>query len=83
MPYPNLIAAVVDIAHPSWRASAIGIYRFRRDLRYGVGALGLGVAAGFGGHVERAFWFVTVAMLLSGAALFHWGEEPPGLKPAH
>jgi MFS family permease len=28
MLYPNLSAAVADIAHPAWRASAIGIYRF-------------------------------------------------------
>ena len=45
MLYPNLSAAVADIAHPSWRASAIGIYRFWRDLGYGIGALGLGIAA--------------------------------------
>jgi len=83
MLYPNLIAAVVDIAHPSWRASAIGIYRFWRDLGYGVGALGLGIAAGTGGRIESGFWFVTVAMLLSGAVLFLWGEEThPRLNPA-
>jgi MFS family permease len=35
--YPNLSAAVADIAHPSWRGSAIGIYRFWRDLGYGIG----------------------------------------------
>ena len=43
--YPNLSAAVADIAHPNWRGSAIGIYRFWRDLGYGIGALGLGVVA--------------------------------------
>ena len=84
MLYPNLSAAVADIAHPSWRASAIGIYRFWRDLGYGIGALGLGAAAALGGHIESAFWFVAVAMLLSGAVLFHWGEEThPRLNPAH
>ncbi len=31
MLYPNLSAAVADIARPEWRASAIGIYRFWRD----------------------------------------------------
>ena len=32
MLYSNLSAAVADTAHPTWRASAIGIYRFWRDL---------------------------------------------------
>ncbi|HQS39969.1 MULTISPECIES: MFS transporter [unclassified Polaromonas] len=84
MLYPNLSAAVADIAHPNWRASAIGIYRFWRDLGYGIGALGLGAAAALGGRIETAFWFVAVAMLLSGAVLQHWGEEThPRLSPAH
>jgi MFS family permease len=83
MLYPNLSAAVADIAHPSWRASAIGIYRFWRDLGYGIGALGLGAAAALGGRLETAFWFVAVAMLASGAVLFRWGEEThPRLNPA-
>ncbi len=83
MLYPNLSAAVADIAHPNWRASAIGIYRFWRDLGYGIGALGLGVAAALGGSLETAFWFVAVAMLASGAVLFRWGEEThPRLNPA-
>ncbi len=83
MLYPNLSAAVADIAHPSWRASAIGIYRFWRDLGYGIGGLGLGAAAALGGRIEAAFWFVAVAMLLSGAVLWHWGEEThPRLNPA-
>lgn len=83
MLYPNLSAAVADIAHPSWRASAIGIYRFWRDLGYGIGALGLGLAATLSGDLEAAFWFVAVAMLLSGALLQFWGEEThPLLNPA-
>lgn len=83
MLYPNLSAAVADIAHPSWRASAIGIYRFWRDLGYGIGALGLGIAATLGGRLETAFWFVAVAMLASGAVLYRWGEEThPRINPA-
>jgi MFS family permease len=84
MLYPNLSAAVADIAHPNWRASAIGIYRFWRDLGYGIGGLGLGSAAALGGTLESAFWFVALAMALSGAVLYHWGEEThPRLNPAH
>ena len=84
MLYPNLSAAVADIAHPNWRASAIGIYRFWRDLGYGIGALALGAAAAWGGRIESAFWFVAIAMGLSGAILYRWGEETnPRLNPVH
>jgi MFS family permease len=84
MLYPNLSAAVADIAHPNWRASAIGIYRFWRDLGYGLGALGLGAAAALGGSIESAFWFVAVAMGLSGLVLYVFGEEThPRLNPAN
>ena len=49
--YPTLIAAVGDLAHPDWRASAVGVYRLRRDLGYAIGALLAGRLAdwlGFG-----------------------------------
>jgi MFS family permease len=45
MVYPTLLAAIGDVAQPSWRASAIGVYRLWRDLGYAVGALLAGVAA--------------------------------------
>lgn len=81
--YPNLSAAVADISHPDWRGSAIGIYRFWRDLGYGIGALGLGLAAHFSGQMETAFWFVALSMFVSGALLWWLGEEThPGINPA-
>lgn len=80
--YPNLSAAVADIAPPAWRGSAIGIYRFWRDLGYGIGALGLGLAAYFSGQMHAAFWFVAIAMFASGALLWWLGEEThPRLNP--
>jgi len=48
--YPTLLAAVSDVAHPSWRASAVGVYRLWRDLGYVVGALAAGAMCGSGGH---------------------------------
>lgn len=45
MAYPTLLAAIGDVAHPSWRASAVGIYRFWRDLGYAVGAILAGTLA--------------------------------------
>jgi MFS family permease len=43
--YPTFLAAISDVAHPSWRASAVGVYRLWRDLGYAVGALLAGVLA--------------------------------------
>lgn len=83
MLYPNLSAAIADISAPHWRASAIGTYRFWRDLGYGIGALGLGLAAASTQSVEGAFWFVAAAMILSGLGLAILGEEThPRLNPA-
>jgi MFS family permease len=45
MVYPTLLAAIGDVAHPSWRASAVGVYRLWRDLGYAVGALLAGIIA--------------------------------------
>lgn len=81
--YPNLSAAVADIAHPDWRGSAIGIYRFWRDFGYGIGALLVGTVAAVTGALEIAFWFVAGAMLLSGLIVRVFGEETlPRLNPA-
>ena len=64
--YPTLIAAVGDISHPDWRGSSLGVYRFWRDLGYGIGALSLGVIADAFGSLESGFWFTAGAMALSG-----------------
>lgn len=45
MAYPTLIAAVSDVAHPSWRGAAVGVYRFWRDVGFAVGAILAGVLA--------------------------------------
>jgi MFS family permease len=43
--YPTFLAAVSDVAHPSWRASAVGVYRLWRDSGYAIGALLAGLLA--------------------------------------
>ncbi|HEX6123068.1 MAG TPA: MFS transporter [Ktedonobacterales bacterium] len=43
--YPTFLATVADVAHPSWRASAVGVYRLWRDSGYAIGALLAGVLA--------------------------------------
>jgi MFS family permease len=45
MVYPTLLAAIGDVAHPAWRASAVGIYRLWRDLGYALGAVLAGLLA--------------------------------------
>jgi MFS family permease len=45
MVYPTLLAAIGDVAHPSWRASSVGVYRLWRDLGYAVGAVLAGLIA--------------------------------------
>ena len=65
--YPTLIAAVGDKSHPGWRGSSLGVYRFWRDLGYGIGALALGLVADSFGGVEAGFWFTAIAMAISGA----------------
>jgi MFS family permease len=43
--YPTLLAAISDVAHPEWRASAVGVYRLWRDGGYAIGALLAGILA--------------------------------------
>src|SRR3972149_2227256 len=50
MVYPTLLAALGDVAHPSWRASAVGGYRLWREGGYAFRALLSGIVGGlFGG----------------------------------
>lgn len=45
MVYPTPLAAIGDVAHPPWRASAVGVYRLWRDSGYAVGAIVAGFLA--------------------------------------
>jgi MFS family permease len=65
MVYPTLLAAVGDVAHPAWRASAVGVYRLWRDGGYAVGALLAGSLADLFG-VRWAIGAVGTLTLLSG-----------------
>jgi MFS family permease len=66
MVYPTLLAAIGDVAHPTWRASSVGVYRLWRDLGYAVGALLAGaVADAFG--LGAAAWTIAALTFASGA----------------
>jgi MFS family permease len=65
MVYPTLLAAIGDVAHPSWRASSVGVYRLWRDLGYAVGALLAGLTADVLG-LSGAIWIVAAVTFVSG-----------------
>ena len=65
MVYPTLLAAITDHAHPTWRATSLGVYRFWRDLGYAVGALLSGLVADLFG-LAAAIHLVAVLTLASG-----------------
>jgi MFS family permease len=65
MVYPTLLAAIGDVAHPGWRASAVGVYRLWRDSGYVAGALLAGAAADWLG-MEWAIGLVAGVTLASG-----------------
>ena len=68
MVYPTLLAAIGDVAHPSWRASAVGVYRLWRDLGYAIGALLSGIVADALG-LSASMAAVAVLTFMSGVVV--------------
>jgi len=67
--YPTLLAAISDVAHPKWRATSLGVYRFWRDLGFVFGAIGIGFLADrFGANI--AINSVAWMALASGVFVF-------------
>ena len=82
MVYPTLLAAITDHAHPTWRASSLGVYRFWRDLGYAVGALLSGLVADLVG-LEAAIHLVAALTLTSGLVVARlMGTSAPVAQPA-
>jgi MFS family permease len=81
--YPTLLAAVSDVAVPTWRASVVGVYRLWRDLGYAVGALLAGVLADLAG-IPTAISLVA-ALTLASAIIAAWRlrETLPGRRTDH
>jgi len=64
--YPTLLAAVSDVAHPDWRASAVGVYRLWRDSGYAIGAIAAGLLAD---AFNMPFAIATIATLTFGSGV--------------
>jgi MFS family permease len=84
MAYPTLLAAIGDVAHPAWRASAVGVYRLWRDAGFVVGALLSGVIADLFGLVA-AIWVVAGITAVGAAvvAVRMYETHPRSLAPAN
>src|SRR5574341_1107363 len=67
--YPTLLAAISDVAHPKWRATSLGVYRFWRDLGFVFGAVGVGFLADLFG-LNIAVQTVAWIALASGIFVF-------------
>jgi MFS family permease len=82
MVYPTLLAAVSDVAHPAWRASAVGVYRLWRDAGFAVGALLAGIVADLAG-LAAAIWMVAALTGLSGlvVAVRMYETHRPAARP--
>ena len=65
MVYPTLLAAIGDVAHPSWRARSVGVYRLWRDGGFAVGALFAGILADVV-SMTAAIWVVAALTAASG-----------------
>jgi MFS family permease len=65
MVYPTLLATVGDVAHPLWRARAVGVYRLWRDSGYAAGAVVGGITADLWG-VRAAIWAAAAITVASG-----------------
>ncbi|HVM51773.1 MAG TPA: MFS transporter [Acidimicrobiales bacterium] len=80
--YPTLIAAVGDVAHPAWRATAVGVYRLWRDAGYVVGGLLGGVVAD-ALDLRAAVWTVAALSVASGivVALRMRPDDHPSMVP--
>jgi len=78
MVYPTLIAVIADVAAPSWRASAIGVYRLWRDLGFAVGALVSSLVADAAGMPAAIVLVATLTALSGLVAAAFLAETRPG-----
>jgi MFS family permease len=66
--YPNLIAAMSDLAPPLERGRILGVYRYWRDTGYAIGGIVLGLVAAQTRQTQPAIWLT--AALVAGSGLW-------------
>ena len=71
--YPTLLAVIGDVAHPTWRARTVGVYRLWRDLGYAIGALLAGITVDLFG-IRPAIWIIAAITAVSGLRPTHSGS---------
>ncbi|MBJ8340829.1 MFS transporter [Antrihabitans sp. YC3-6] len=81
MVYPTLLATIGDVAHPAWRARAVGVYRLWRDAGFAVGALLAGITADLWG-LRAAIWIVAALTATSGFVVAARMYETHSSRPA-
>jgi MFS family permease len=80
--YPTFLSAISDHSDPAWRASAIGVYRWWRDLGYALGALVAGAAADLFG-IPAAILLVGALTVASGIVVAMTYSERRGVNSLH
>jgi MFS family permease len=75
--YPTLIAAISDAVTPVARPSAVGVYRFWRDMGYVVGGLAAGVLAD---SIDYAGAIGVIAAVTAASGLFVAIDLPAGSR---
>src|SRR4029079_17204662 len=63
--YPTPLAAIGDVAHPTWRARSVGVYRLWRDGGFAIGALLAGILADLI-SIPAAIYAVAALTAMSG-----------------
>jgi MFS family permease len=81
MAYPTLLAAVADVAHPTWRGSAVGVYRLWRDSGYAFGAIFAGVLADRLGIAPATAAVGALVLLSTLVVWFRMPETLPARRP--
>lgn len=80
--YPTLLAAIGDVVHPSYRATAVGVYRLWRDSGYAIGGILAGIVADLFG-IAWAIGVVGMLTFLSGLVAAVFFQETLVTSPSH
>ncbi|PWI56787.1 MFS transporter [Sulfoacidibacillus thermotolerans] len=78
--YPNLNAAVADVAPPEMRGGVLGVYRLWRDGGYAIGGLLLGFTIHYAGMLHSIFFIGGIVLLSMVVVMLRMTETHPRLR---